>query len=154
MRISDWSSDVCSSDLSERSLYMDGDVFEALVFLVGPFTLKAPVTLEGAAVVHLAEELDEAARQVSHADIPKALWPYTAGYGYTQFNAVRDWPRERHAFTHMLREPVAWPLKAQDGGRPVTLRSMWNGRIASGDPVLPGRLYGNPTPEGTCDGTG
>src|SRR3546814_5857974 len=95
MRISDWSSDVCSSDLasrnwwplrsaprliqdavvrfelipyasgivggylaefhagppaachwSEHSLYMDGDVFEALVFLVGPSTRSEEHTSE------------------------------------------------------------------------------------------------------------
>ncbi|MGF1629403.1 MAG: hypothetical protein ACFCUT_08035 [Kiloniellaceae bacterium] len=111
---------------SERSLYMDGDVFEALVFLVGPFTLKVktPVILEGAAVERLADELDDIARQVSHAESPKAIWPYSASYGYTQFNSVRDWPCERQAFTRMLRELGAWTRKAQDGGQPVSIRSM------------------------------
>lgn len=109
---------------SQHSLYMDGDVFEALVFLVGPFTLKAPVTLKGEAVGRLADELEDVARQVSHADSPKAIWPYSASYGYTQFNSVRDWPSERQAFTKMLRDLGAWARKAQDGGKPLSIRSM------------------------------
>ena len=111
---------------SDRSVYMDGDVFEALVFLVGPFTLKVktPVTLEGAAVARLADELDDVARQVSHADSPKAIWPYSASYGYTQFNSVREWASERQAFTRMLRDLGAWTRQAGDGGQPVSIRSM------------------------------
>ena len=109
---------------SERSLYMDGDVFEALVFLVGPFTLKAPVTLKGEAIGRLADELDDVARQVSHADSPKAIWPYSASYGYTQFNSVRDWPAERQAFTAMLRQLRDWVRAAGEDGKAVTIRSV------------------------------
>lgn len=110
---------------SEQSVYMDGDVFEALVFLVGAFTVKQPVvTLAGDAVAHLADDLQEAARQVSHADSPKAIWPYSASYGYTQFNSVRDWPAERQTFTAMLRELSGWVQTAGADGRPVTIRSV------------------------------
>ena len=109
---------------SERSIYMDGDVFEALVFLVRPLTLKAPVTLKGEAIGRLADELEAAARQISHADSPKAIWPYSASYGYTQFNGVHDWPSERQAFTRMLRDLGTWARKAQAGGQPVSIRSM------------------------------
>jgi hypothetical protein len=109
---------------SADSLYMDGDVFEALVFLVGPFTLKHPVTLEGPALGRLADELEDIARQVSHADSPKAIWPYSSSYGYTQFNSVRDWTSERQAFTKMLRDLGTWARRAQDEGRPVSIRSM------------------------------
>ncbi|MGD1878532.1 MAG: hypothetical protein ACFB13_13665 [Kiloniellaceae bacterium] len=110
---------------AEGSLFMDGDVFEALVFNIGAFTLKKPVvTVQGDALGRLADELEDVARQVSHADSPKAIWPYTAGYGYTQFNAIRDWPGERQAFTHMLRELGAWARSAQADGTPLTIRSM------------------------------
>ncbi|MEQ8357737.1 MAG: hypothetical protein RH942_19540 [Kiloniellaceae bacterium] len=107
---------------SERSVYMDGDVFEALVFLVGPFSMKRPVTVEGEGLGNLAEELEHVARQVSHADSPKAIWPYTAGYGYTQFNSVRDWPAERQAFTVLLRDLGAWMKARDDDGEPITIR--------------------------------
>jgi hypothetical protein len=109
---------------SERSIYVDGDVFEALVFLVGPFTLKAPVSLEGAAIGRLADELEDVARQVSHADSPKAIWPYSASYGYTQFNSVRNWTSERQDFIRMLRDLGTWARQAQDDGQPVSIRSM------------------------------
>jgi hypothetical protein len=103
---------------------MDGDVFEALVFIVDAFTLKRPVTLEGNELGRLVEDLEDAARRISHADSPKAIWPYSAGFGYTQFNSVRDWPSERQAFTAMLRELGAWVRAAGAAGRPVTIRSM------------------------------
>ncbi|GAB4224213.1 MAG: hypothetical protein Tsb0032_28310 [Kiloniellaceae bacterium] len=110
---------------SERSVFMDGDVFEALVFLVDAFTVKRPVTtVSGDAVERLADDLEEAARQVSHADSPKAIWPYTAGYGYTQFNSVRDWPAERQRFTALLRDLRAWVLAAGRDGGEVTIRSV------------------------------
>jgi hypothetical protein len=110
---------------SGESVFMDGDVFEALVFNVGAFTLKRPaVTVEGDAIERLAEELDEVARQVSHADSPKSIWPYSASYGYTQFNSVRDWPGDRQAFTLMLRDLGAWLRKARNRGLPVTIRCM------------------------------
>lgn len=110
---------------SADSVFMDGDVFEALVFNVGAFTLKRPaVTVEGEAIDRLAEELEEVARQVSHADSPKAIWPYSAGFGYTQFNSVRDWPDARPAFTGMLRDLCAWMRRARASDLPVTIRCM------------------------------
>lgn len=110
---------------SEQSVYMDGDVFEALVFLVGAFSVKQRITtVEGEALGRLSEELEDAARQVSHADSPKAIWPYSASYGYTQFNSVRDWPAERQVFTGMLRQLGAWVKATGDGGNPVTIRSV------------------------------
>jgi len=105
-----------------ESVYMDGDLFEALVMVVGPFSMKKPVTVEGEALTRLAEELEHVARQVSHADTPKAIWPYSSSYGYTQFNSVRDWPQERQAFTALLRELGAWVAAAQQDGKPVTIR--------------------------------
>lgn len=109
----------------EASLFMDGDVFEALVFNVGAFTLKQPVVVvEGDALGRLADDLEDVARQVSHADTPKAIWPYSAGYGYTQFNSVRDWPEERQAFTRMLRDLGAWAREARQRNQPVTIRCM------------------------------
>ncbi len=104
------------------SVYMDGDVFEALVFIVGPFSMKRPVTVAGEALDRLADELEHAARQVSHADTPKAIWPYSAGYGYTQFNSVRDWPAERKAFTTLLRDLGAWVRAVGEAGKPLTIR--------------------------------
>lgn len=106
---------------SEGSFYLDGDVFEALVFVVDAFTLKGPVTLQGGAVERLADDLAEAARRVSHADSPKAIWPYSAGYGYTQFNAVRDWPADRQVFNRMLRDLSDWARAAHRSGRSVTI---------------------------------
>jgi len=110
---------------SEDSIYMDGDVFEALVFNIGAFTLKQRVVaVEGEAMGRLADELEEVARQVSHADSPKEIWPYSAGYGYTQFNSVRDWPAERQAFTAMLRDLGTWVEAVRDQDKPVTIRCM------------------------------
>lgn len=110
---------------SDQSVYMDGDVFEALVFLIGAFSVKQRLTtVEGEALGRLSEELEDAARRVSHADSPKAIWPYSASYGYTQFNSVRDWPAERQAFTGMLRELGAWIQAAGADGKPVTIRSV------------------------------
>jgi hypothetical protein len=109
---------------SDASLYMDGDVFEALVFIVDAFTLKRPVTLEGNELGRLVEDLEDAARRISHADSPKAIWPYSAGFGYTQFNSVRDWPSERQAFTTMLRDLGAWVRAVGADGKPVTIRGM------------------------------
>lgn len=106
----------------EDSVYMDGDVFEALVFFVGPFSMKRPVTVEGAALDRLADELEHAARQASHADTPKAIWPCSAGYGYTQFNSVRDWPAERQAFTRLLRDLGAWVRAVGEADKPLTIR--------------------------------
>ena len=105
-----------------ESVYIDGDVFEALVMVVGPFSMKKPVTVETEALGRLVEELEHVARQVSHADSPKAIWPYSASYGYTQFNSVRDWPSERQAFTRLLRDLAAWVAGAQKDGKPVTIR--------------------------------
>jgi len=107
---------------SKHSIYMDGDVFEALVMVVGPFSMKNPVTVEGEALGRLVEELEHVARQVSHADSPKAIWPYSHSYGYTQFNSVRDWPTERQAFTTLLRDLGTWVAAAQKDGKPVTIR--------------------------------
>ena len=110
---------------SEKSVYLDGDVFEALVMLVGAFSVKQRVTtVSGDAIGRLAEDLEAAARQVSHADSPKAIWPYSASYGYTQFNAVRDWPAERQAFTAMLRQLRDWVRAAGEDGQAVTIRSV------------------------------
>lgn len=110
---------------SEDSVFMDGDVFEALVLLVGAFSVKQRVTtVTGDAIGRLAEDLEEAARQISHADSPKAIWPYTASYGYTQFNSLRDWPAERQAFTGMLRQLSAWVRTAGEAGKAVTIRSV------------------------------
>jgi len=106
----------------ERSVYMDGDVFEALVMLVGPFSMKRPVTVEVDGLAKLIDELEHAAKQISHADTPKAIWPYTHSYGYTQFNSVRDWPAERQAFTRLLRDLGAWLVERRDEGSPVTIR--------------------------------
>ena len=93
--------------------------------LVGAFSVKQRVTsVAGEAIGRLAEDLEEAARQISHADSPKAIWPYTASYGYTQFNSVRDWPAERQAFTGMLRELRAWVRAAGDEAKAVTIRSV------------------------------
>jgi hypothetical protein len=110
---------------SEDSVYMDGDVFEALVFLVGAFSVKQRFTLvEGDALGRLSDDLQDAARRVSHADSPKAIWPYSAGYGYTQFNSVKDWPAERQAFTTMLRDLGAWVEARAADGKPITIRSV------------------------------
>lgn len=110
---------------SEDSVYMDGDVFEALVFLVGAFSVKQRFTLvEGDALGRLSDDLQDAARRVSHADSPKAIWPYSAGYGYTQFNSVKDWPAERQAFTAMLRDLGAWVEATAADGKPITIRSV------------------------------
>ncbi len=110
---------------SEQSVYMDGDVFEALVFLVGAFSVKQRITVvEGDALGRLSDDLQDAARRVSHADSPKAIWPYSAGYGYTQFNSVRDWPAERQAFTAMLRDLGTWVQATAADGKPVTIRSV------------------------------
>lgn len=106
----------------EDSVYIDGDVFEALVFIVGPFSMKRPVTVAGESLVNLTDELEHAARQVSHADTPKAIWPYSAGYGYTQFNSVRDWAAERRDLTRLLRDLGAWVEKVRADGKPVTIR--------------------------------
>lgn len=106
----------------EHSVFVDGDVFEALVMLIGPFSMKRPVTVEGEALARLIEELEHVARQISHADSPKAIWPYSAGYGYTQFNSVRDWPAERRAFTRLLRDLGTWLGERRDEGSPVTIR--------------------------------
>jgi hypothetical protein len=104
---------------------MDGDVFEALVFLVGAFSVKQRFTLvEGDALGRLSDDLQDAARRVSHADSPKAIWPYSAGYGYTQFNSVKDWPAERQAFTTMLRDLGAWVEARAADGKPITIRSV------------------------------
>lgn len=116
---------VADCQWSEQSVYMDGDVFEALVFLVRAFSVKQRFTLlEGEALEHLSDDLRDAARRVSHADSPKAIWPYSASYGYTQFNAVRDWPAERQAFTKLLRDLDAWVQAAAADGKPVTIRSV------------------------------
>ncbi|MEO3430004.1 hypothetical protein AAFN88_14165 [Pelagibius sp. CAU 1746] len=112
-------------DWAEDSLYMDGDVFEALVLLIGAFSVKQRITVvQGDALGRLREDLQDAARQVSHADSPKAIWPYSGGYGYTQFNSVRDWPAERQAFTAMLRDLGAWVSDRIADGKPVTIRSV------------------------------
>ena len=106
----------------EQSVFIDGDVFEALVMLIGPFSMKRPVTVSAEGLAQLAEELEHAARQISHADTPKAIWPYSDSYGYTQFNSVRDWPAERQAFTRLLRELGAWVERRRVDGDPVTIR--------------------------------
>jgi len=109
----------------EDSVYMDGDVFEALVFNIGVFTLKQRVVVvEEDALGRLVDELEEVARQVSHAGSPKEIWPYSASYGYTQFNSVRDWPSERLAFTAMLRELGTWVGAVRDADKPLTIRCM------------------------------
>jgi hypothetical protein len=81
-------------------------------------------TVEGETLEHLRDDLQDAARRVSHADSPKAIWPYSASYGYTQFNSVRDWPAERQAFTALLRDLDAWVQASAAGGKPVTIRSV------------------------------
>ena len=106
----------------EDSLYMDGDVFEALVFIVGPFSMKRPVTVSGEALTKLADEVEHAACQVSQAETPKAIWPYSAGYGYTQFNSVRDWAAERQDLTRLLRALGAWVDEVGEAGKPLTIR--------------------------------
>jgi len=106
---------------SEQSVFMDGDAFEALVFVIESFSMKGPVTVDGAALGRLTEELEETARRVSHAESPKAIWPYNASYGYTQFNSVRDWPSERQAFTKMLRDLGAWVQGLSDDGKSLTI---------------------------------
>ena len=107
--------------LSAQSVFMDGDAFEALVFVVESFSMKGPVTVEGAALGRLSEDLEDTARRVSHAESPKAIWPYNASYGYTQFNSVRDWPAERQDFTKMLLDLRAWVQELRDGGKALTI---------------------------------
>ena len=107
---------------SEQSVFMDGDAFEALVFVIESFSMKGPATVEGVALGRLADDLEEVARRVSHAESPKAIWPYNASYGYTQFNSLRDWPSERRAFTKMLRDLGAWVQRLSDEGKSLTIR--------------------------------
>ena len=91
--------------------------YEQLIFSTHTYDLK-----QFEALTKRADELEHAPRQVSHADTPKAIWPYSAGYGYTQFNSVRDWAAERQDLTRLLRALGAWVDEVGEAGKPLSIR--------------------------------
>lgn len=106
---------------SEQSVYMDGDAFEALHYIVDRFHLYGPVTLAGARLDRFITELEEAAVRIAAAQSPKDIWPYTRSFGYTQFNSIADWEAGRDAFSGMLRELAQWMRRAREARQPVTI---------------------------------
>lgn len=106
---------------SEQSVYMDGDAFEALHYIVDRFHLSGPITLAGARLDRFIRELDEAAGRIAASESPKDIWPVTRSFGYTQFNSVKDWSVGRREFSTTLRELAAWMRSVKEQKQPVTI---------------------------------
>ena len=106
---------------SERSVYMDGDAFEALHYIVDRFHLFGPVTLAGVRLDRFIGELEEAAQKIAATASAKDIWPYTRSFGYTQFNSVKDWEEGRQAFAAMLRDLAQWMRRVREAKQPVTI---------------------------------
>lgn len=106
---------------SDKSVYMDGDAFEALHYIVDRFHLYGPVSLSGARLDRFITELEEAAERIAATESPKDIWPYTKSFGYTQFNSVKDWRAGRESFSAMLRELAAWMREVKASKQPVTI---------------------------------
>ncbi|WP_340119708.1 hypothetical protein [Pelagibius sp. 7325] len=106
---------------SEKSVYMDGDAFEALHYIVDRFHLFGPVTLSGARLDRFIRELEEAAERIAATESPKDIWPYTSSFGYTQFNSIRDWQAGRESFSTMLRQLAQWMREVKERKQPVTI---------------------------------
>ena len=106
---------------SEQSVYMDGDAFEALHYIVDRFHLYGPVTLSGARLDRFIGELEEAAERIGLSESPRDIWPFTSSFGYTQFNSVKDWQLGRREFSTTLRELAAWMRGVKAQKQPVTI---------------------------------
>jgi len=106
---------------SELSVYMDGDAFEALHYVVDRFHLYGPVTLAGARLDRFITELEEAAGRIAQAESAKDIWPFTRSMGYTQFNSIKDWGSGRQEFSRSLRDLAKWMREVKERKQPVTI---------------------------------
>jgi hypothetical protein len=106
---------------SELSVYMDGDAFEALHYVVDRFHLYGPVTLAGARLDRFISELDEVAGRIAQTESAKDIWPFTRSMGYTQFNSITDWQAGRDEFSTALRALAAWMREVKERKQPVTI---------------------------------
>src|SRR3546814_448691 len=114
MRISDWSSDVCSSDLPESFTpdgnFILGEAPELTNFFVGAGFNAFGIAAGGGAGQALAE-------WVHGGEPPYDLWPVDIRrFGRPHFDT--DWVRTRTLEAYGKHYTIAWPSEEHDSGRP------------------------------------
>ena len=109
---------------AKESVYMAGNVFNALDRIVGGFDPSAPMTFSGRQLDQLIEDLESAAKRISNAKDPIDLWADYWTFDFIDRDTAKEWQEVRREFSLMLRELVSWIRSVKARGEPLTVHAV------------------------------